>query len=96
MADELLDIARGDPRLAAAIEKMLSDLADNGSDLMREMARGILDGESLRHAATSSAYGDEVSAAFGDFWKRYQEMTPEKHTEFEEIGREHLAPRETE
>lgn len=90
MADELLDIAHGNPRLAAELEKMLHTLARNGSDLMREMAQGVLDGGSLRQAAVSSTYGDEVTAAFSQFWDKYQSLSAEERIELETAGRELL------
>ncbi|MCY1144037.1 hypothetical protein OWR29_39090 [Actinoplanes sp. Pm04-4] len=96
MPDELLDIAHGDPRLARQVETMLRDLAKDGSPLMREMAQGVLDGGSLRQAAISDAYGEEVSAAFGDFWSKYQAMSPEEQAELGEVAEAALRGETTE
>ncbi|MEU7905887.1 hypothetical protein [Actinoplanes sp. NPDC049118] len=91
MADEILDIAHGNRRLAAEIERTLAELAKNGSEVMREMATAVLKGEiSLREVASSSTYGDEVAAGLDKFWKQYQAMSPEERTELEETGRESL------
>ncbi|MBB2946745.1 hypothetical protein FB565_006513 [Actinoplanes lutulentus] len=90
MSDEILDIAQGDARLANRLREILESLADRGSDQMREMAREVLGGRSLREMAASSVYGDEVGVAFGDFWARYQELSPVEQAEWEETGRTHL------
>ncbi|MBG0568166.1 hypothetical protein [Actinoplanes aureus] len=90
MSDEILDIAHGDARLAQALRQTLASIAEQGSDQMREMARDVLDGASLRQVATSSAYGDEVGEAIGEFWTKYQEMTPGERAELEGVGRTHF------
>jgi hypothetical protein len=92
VSDEILDIAHGDPRLAQAVRRLLDELAHHGSEKVREMARDVLDGASLRQMAASSVYGDDVGTAIGTFWHTYQQMTPEQRAELEDAGREYLNP----
>jgi hypothetical protein len=91
MADDLLDIARGDQRLAGILRKHLAQLADNGNDKLREMARAVLnDGLPLRDLALSSTYGDELGTAFDSFWTKYQSMSPDEQIELQDLGRRHV------
>jgi hypothetical protein len=91
VADDLLDIARGDQRLADMLRKHLAQLADNGNDKLREMARSVLnDGHPLRDLALSATYGDELGAAFDTFWTKYQSMSPDEQTELQDLGRSHV------
>lgn len=90
MFDELLDIAQGDARLANRLREILESLAEHGSEQMRELAREVLGGASLREMAASSVYGEEVGEAFGGFWASYQELSPAEQAELEETGRTYL------
>lgn len=87
MSDEILDIARGDLRLAARIREMLGALAEHENTKIREMSREVLAGASLRRMAVSSVYGDEIGSAFAGFWQGYQAMDAEGRTELEKSGR---------
>lgn len=93
MSDEILDIAHGNVRLAAEIRTLLRTLLDHPNQKVREMARDVLDGASLRQMATSSVYGDDIGADIEAFWKKYQEMPPEERAELEQSGRDRISPR---
>jgi hypothetical protein len=84
MPDQLLDLAHGDPRLAEALRRMLTELAQHGTEKLREMSRAVLDGASLRALALSDTYGEEIGDAFGRFWTSYQDMSAEQRAELEE------------
>ena len=90
MPDHLLDLAHRDPRLARALQQLLTELSENGSDKLREMARAALDGASLRELALSETYGNEISDAFDHFWTSYQQMSPDERAELEEQGQRQL------
>ncbi|MEV0898467.1 hypothetical protein [Actinoplanes sp. NPDC049802] len=92
MSDEILDIAHGNVRLAAEIRMLLRSLLDHQNDRVREMARDVLDGASLRQMAASSVYGEQIGADIATFWNRYQEMTPEERAELEQYGRDRIDP----
>jgi hypothetical protein len=92
MSDEILDIAHGNPRLAQAVRRLLHELADHDSEKVREMAREVIDGASLRQMAATSIYGDDIGTAIGAFWHTYQQMSPEQRAELEDAGREYLNP----
>jgi hypothetical protein len=90
MRDDILDVAQGDARLAARIREMLGALADGENEMLREMARGVLDGAPLRDSALSDAYGEELGSAFGTFWTKYCDMSPSECADLEELGRADL------
>ncbi|GGN20677.1 hypothetical protein FHR83_002034 [Actinoplanes campanulatus] len=93
MSDEILDIAHGNVRLAAEIRELLRALLDHQNGKVREMARDVLDGASLRQMAASSVYGDEIGADIETLWQKYQEMAPEERAELEQGGRDRINPR---
>jgi hypothetical protein len=75
MHDSVYEIAGDDPRMAKLLRASLAKLAAGPEGPLREMAEGVLNGEvDLRQAAMSDAYGDELGAAFGRFWSRYEQL----------------------
>ncbi|PWK39193.1 hypothetical protein BC793_12329 [Actinoplanes xinjiangensis] len=56
MSDEILDIARGNVRLADGVRERLRLLLKHENEKIREMARDALDGASLRQMAASRVY----------------------------------------
>ncbi|OJF12582.1 hypothetical protein [Couchioplanes caeruleus] len=88
MADELFEMAHGNPKLARALHENLQTLADHGNEKLREMAGAVLDGGSLRELALSDTYGEEIGSAFDTFWHRYQAMPSEERAELDSLARE--------
>ncbi|WP_435149461.1 hypothetical protein [Micromonospora aurantiaca (nom. illeg.)] len=77
--DDLDDITGGDEKRRRTLRQLLDQLARSNNPLLREMATAVQDGQlTLREAATSSTYGNELTAPFATFWNAYQEMTPEE------------------
>ncbi|RQX16692.1 hypothetical protein DDE19_14030 [Micromonospora ureilytica] len=77
--DDLDDIADGDPRRASALRDALEQIGRSNNPLLREMAAAIQDGHlTLRQAANTSTYGDEMTQSFRTFWKAYQGMTTQE------------------
>jgi hypothetical protein len=95
MADEYLDIAHGDTRLANALRRIIVGLADDGTEILREMARDILDGGSLRAAFFSGVYAEEIEAPFRRFWTTSQDMSAEEREQLRTRAREYLAVDQT-
>jgi hypothetical protein len=91
MADEYLDIAHGDARLAEALRQIMSGLAANGTGMLREMATDVINGGSLRAAFFSGVYADEIEARFQDFWTEYQQMPAEKRAQLRGQAQQFLA-----
>jgi len=84
---DLSDIAGGDPRRAERLRQSLAHLAASDNELLREMARAVLDGDlGLREAAASQVYGKALAGSFSTFWSEYQELTPEEQTALRERG----------
>lgn len=78
MNDELLDIASGNPRLAAFLHQALNHMADGNNDLLREMSNAVLhDGASLRGLAASETYGAALGDAFGRAWEERESLAEE-------------------
>ncbi|MEV4536252.1 hypothetical protein AB0J82_20905 [Asanoa sp. NPDC049518] len=85
---DLSDIAGGDPRRSRALRECLELLANSDNELLREMARTVLDGDmTLREIAASQVYGAELAGSFGTFWSHYEEMTPEERAALEDDDR---------
>ncbi|MDW3845410.1 hypothetical protein NMK34_02165 [Micromonospora sp. BRA006-A] len=77
--DDLDDITGGDEKRTQALRELLDQLASSNNPLLREMATAVQDGQlTLREAATSGTYGDELAGPFVTFWNAYQQMTPEE------------------
>ncbi|MFC7530613.1 hypothetical protein [Actinoplanes sp. GCM10030250] len=91
MPDEILDIAGGDNEMAKKLRDILIALADDGSEQMREMAQEVISGSSLREMGASSVYGDEVGAAFEEFWAKYRDMPQSERDEIVQKAREYLS-----
>ncbi|HEX8347722.1 MAG TPA: hypothetical protein VF657_23760 [Actinoplanes sp.] len=92
MADDLLDLAGGNHRLASVLRGQLATLSSGPDAVLREMADAVLKGElAVRDATHSDIYGSAIGVAFGTFWTAYQAMTPEARTELAEPGHQHLA-----
>jgi hypothetical protein len=91
MDDELIDLAGGDPARLRVLRDSLTTLADGPNQILREMSRGVLNGEmSLRNAADSDAYGRELGTAFDEFWIEYRAMTGEERDELAALGQRQL------
>jgi hypothetical protein len=91
MADEYLDIAHGDVRLADALRQIMSGLADNGTGMLREMATDVINGGSLRAAFFSGVYTEAIEAGFQQFWTSYQRMSAEERARLREQAQHFLA-----
>jgi hypothetical protein len=88
---DLGDIAAGDEGRARALREILVQLEGSSHAELREMARAVLDGElTLREAALSDAYGPALGQAFGAFWTRYCEMSPEERTHLASRAQDYL------
>ncbi|MEV4539312.1 hypothetical protein AB0J82_36620 [Asanoa sp. NPDC049518] len=84
---DLSDIAAGDPRRERLLRESLHRLADGDNELLREMARTVLDGDvTLREVAASQVYGTALAASFSTFWSAYERMTPEEQEALREHG----------
>ncbi|MGA5304602.1 hypothetical protein ACPCHT_32155 [Nucisporomicrobium flavum] len=82
MHDSVYDLAGDDPRMAKLLRASLTKLADGPDGPLREMAQGVLAGDvDLRQAAMSDAYGDELGAAFGQFWTRWEQLDDEERAQ---------------
>ncbi|MEV4462773.1 hypothetical protein AB0J51_04035 [Micromonospora echinofusca] len=80
--DDIDDIAGGDEHRARALRTALDQLRHSPNPVLREMAAAVRDGElSLRQAANSDTYGDELTQPFRAFWSTYQEMTSQERDE---------------
>jgi hypothetical protein len=80
MNPDILETAGGDTYRARALHRLLSTLADGPDPVLREMARGVLQGDlGLRDAAASPVYGDAIADRFDTFWRHHQNLTPDEH-----------------
>lgn len=77
--DELLRMS-GNPKVAEAIGRGLHQLSKGGAGPeLAEMARDLLAGRiSLRDVGQSSAYGPQLTEAFGKFQRWQSELSPEE------------------
>ncbi|MGK5680151.1 hypothetical protein [Actinoplanes sp. URMC 104] len=79
MSQELLDMAGGDTYRARAIHQLLTKLADGPDPALREMAKGILEGNLyLRDAAASDIYSTAIAHRFDTFWQHHQSLTDDE------------------
>jgi hypothetical protein len=91
MDDELMDLAGGNSARLRVLRDSLTTLADGPNQVLREMSRGVLNGEtSLRSVVDSDIYGREFGTAFDEFWIRYQAMTGEERDELAALGQRQL------
>ncbi|WP_067508268.1 hypothetical protein [Actinoplanes sp. TFC3] len=91
MHDSVYEIAGDDPRIAKFLRTTLTQLADGDDPLMREMAKGVLDGSvDLRQAATSPAYDASFSAAADSFWSYYEGLNEDERQELARSGSSQL------
>ena len=96
MADQLLDLAGGNHRLADVLRQHLEHLAEHGDDMLREMASAVLhDDAPLRELALSDAYGTALGQAFNRFWDHYQTFSAEERQELDDGTRAQLHERRT-
>jgi hypothetical protein len=79
-ADEISDIARGDPIMASVLRESLKRLATGASGpLLREMATEVLEGRvSLREAVRSPHYAEAMSGRVNEFAQQFSQLSEEE------------------
>jgi hypothetical protein len=95
VADEYLDIANGDVRIANALRRIILNLAENGTGMLQEMARDVVNGGSLRAALFSGVYAEELDGPFRNFWSAYQDMSVDEREELQAETRKYLDSQNT-
>jgi len=91
-AQEILDIARGDPGRARLLTESLRHLAEQDArPELRELAQQVLAGRStLRQTMMSGVYREALGQRMDVFLQWYRGLTPQERARQEAAGREQL------